>query len=79
MISGNQYKERMAKLKPNIYQGGKLVDRFDPSILGGINVISATYDFAADPEYNGVASPRPISQGKRSTASPISIRIWRIC
>ncbi len=54
MISSKEYKDRMAKLKPNIYQGGKLVDRFDQSIIGGINVIAATYDFAVDPEYDGV-------------------------
>jgi len=54
VISSNQYKERMAKLKPNVYQGGKLVDRFDPSIVGGIEVISSTYDFATDPEFEGI-------------------------
>jgi len=54
MISGDQYKERMAKLKPNVYQQGKVVDRFDPSIIGGMNVIAATYDFASDPEFEGV-------------------------
>ena len=54
MISGDQYKERMAKLKPNVYQQGKVVDRFDPSIIGGMNVIAATYDFASDPEFQGV-------------------------
>ncbi len=54
MITGDQYKERMAKLKPNVYQQGKLVDRLDPSIMGGLNVIAATYDFAADPEFEGV-------------------------
>jgi 4-hydroxyphenylacetate 3-monooxygenase/4-hydroxybutyryl-CoA dehydratase/vinylacetyl-CoA-Delta-isomerase len=54
MITGDQYKERIAKLKPNVYQRGKLVDRFDPTILGGINVMASTYDFAYDPEYNGI-------------------------
>ena len=54
MISGDQYRERIAKLRPNVYQRGKLVDRFDPSIQGGINVMATTYDFAADPEFEGV-------------------------
>ncbi len=54
MISSDQYKERMAKLRPNVYQGGKLVDRFDPSIVGGIYVLCKTYDFANDPELEGV-------------------------
>ena len=50
MIKGDQYKERIAKLKGNVYMGGKLVDRFDPKLIGGINVMAATYDFAFDPE-----------------------------
>ncbi len=54
MITGDQYKERIAKLRPNVYQRGKLVDRFDSTILGGIDVMAKTYDFAADPEYDGV-------------------------
>ena len=54
MITGEQYKERIAKLKPNIYMGGKLVDRFDPKIIGGVNVLAATYDFAFDPEFKEI-------------------------
>ncbi len=56
MITGDQYKERIAKLKPNIYMGGKLVDRFDPKLIGGVNVMARTYDFAFDPEYQDVAT-----------------------
>lgn len=58
MIKGDQYKNRMAKLRPNVHMKGKIVDRFDPRIVGGINVIAATYDFAFDPEFKeiGVAT-----------------------
>ena len=54
MITGDQYRERIAKLRPNVYMGGKLVDRFDPKIIGGVNVMAATYDFTSDPEFEGV-------------------------
>ena len=54
MITGDQYKERIARLKPNVYMGGKLTDRFDPRLVGGVNVMAATYDFAFDPELEGV-------------------------
>ncbi|MCK9197500.1 MAG: hypothetical protein M0P16_11030, partial [Syntrophales bacterium] len=54
MITGKQYRERIAKLKPNVFQRGKFVDRFDPTIIGGINVMAKTYDFALAPEYEGV-------------------------
>ena len=35
MISSNEYRDRMARLRPNVYQQGKVMDRFDPSIVGG--------------------------------------------
>ena len=54
MITGDQYRERIAKLKPNVYMGGKVIDRFDPKLVGGINVMAATYDFALDPEFEQV-------------------------
>ena len=55
MGTGEQYRERIARLKPNVYMGGKLTDRFDPRLVGGVNVMAATYDFAFDPELEGVA------------------------
>ena len=54
MITGNQYKERISKLRSNVHMQGKIVDRFDPQIVGGINVIAATYDFAFDPEFKDI-------------------------
>ncbi len=58
MITADQYKERIAKLKPNVYMGGTLVDRFDPRIVAGINVMAATYEFAGNPEFQhfGIAT-----------------------
>ena len=54
MITGKEFRDRLAKLKPNVYMGGKVVDRFDPRLLGGMNVMAATYDFAHDPEFQEV-------------------------
>jgi 4-hydroxyphenylacetate 3-monooxygenase/4-hydroxybutyryl-CoA dehydratase/vinylacetyl-CoA-Delta-isomerase len=54
MINGDEYRQRIARLKPNVYMGGKLVDRFDPKLTGGINIMAATYDFALDPDYKEV-------------------------
>lgn len=54
MITGDQYRARLSKLKSNVYQGGKLVDRFDSTIIGGINVMAATYDYAKDPEFKNI-------------------------
>jgi len=54
MITGDQFRQRIAKLKQNVYMGGKLIDRFDPRLIGGINVMAATYDFAFDSEFKDV-------------------------
>jgi len=54
MISGEEYRKRIGKLKSNVYMGGKEVDRFDPRLIGGPNVMAATYDFASDPEFEGL-------------------------
>ncbi len=62
MITGDQFKERMSKLKPNVYMGGKIIDRFDPKIVRGMNVMARTYDFAFDPEFDRVGPLYHISQ-----------------
>ena len=56
MISGEKYRERIAKLRPNVFQKGKYIDRFDRTIVGGINVMASTYDFAMDPGFEGVGT-----------------------
>ena len=56
MISGERYRERIAKLRPNVFQKGKYIDRFDRTIVGGINVMASTYDFAMDPGFEGVGT-----------------------
>jgi aromatic ring hydroxylase len=58
MITGEQYRKRIAKLKRNIYMNGQVVDRFDPRIMGGVNVMAATYDFAFDPELEAAGTAK---------------------
>lgn len=65
MITGDQYRNRLAKLKSNVRMGGKIVDRFDCRNVGGINVMAATYDFAFDPEYKDVGVSTSHLTGKR--------------
>jgi len=65
MITGQQYKERIAGLKPNVYMNGELVDRFDKRITGGINVMAATYDFAFDPELSDVGTAKSHLTGEK--------------
>ena len=65
MITGDQYRERMTKLKPNVYMGGKVVDRFDPKLLGGMNVMAMTYDLAFAPEFEDVGVATSHLTGER--------------
>ena len=53
MISSAEYRERLLRMRPNVYIDGELVGRDDPRLSGGINVVSLTYDLAQEPEYEG--------------------------
>ena len=56
-----QYKERLLKMKPNVYLHGKKIDRSNGKegaerdladwIVGGTYVMKQCYDTANDPEY----------------------------
>ncbi|WP_347488756.1 4-hydroxyphenylacetate 3-hydroxylase family protein [Desulfoscipio sp. XC116] len=51
MITSHEYIERLKSMKKNIYMGGELVERVDPRIMPGINVIALTYDLVNHPDY----------------------------
>ncbi|NTV91532.1 MAG: aromatic ring hydroxylase, partial [Clostridiales bacterium] len=50
------YRQRMLKMKPNVYLDGKKVDRSGDWIKGGMYVMKQTYDCALDPEYESVCT-----------------------
>ena len=50
MRTSEEYLERLRSMKPNVYMGGEVVQRDDPRILPGINVMSITFDMAKDPQ-----------------------------
>ncbi len=49
LVTPEQYVERLMRMRPNVYVGGKLVDRLDPRLRPGINVMKETFALAADP------------------------------
>ena len=51
MRTFEQYVEDLKKMKPNIYIGKEKVDRTDPRIRGGINIVRETFDRAHDAEW----------------------------
>jgi len=46
-----QYKERLYKMKPNIYVGNEVIDRKDPRVEPGMYVMRQTFDCAHDDRY----------------------------
>ena len=62
-----QYKERLLKMKPNVYLHGKKLDRSNGKegaerdladwIVGGTYVMKQCYDTANDPRYADVCTP----------------------
>ncbi|MFC2018057.1 4-hydroxyphenylacetate 3-hydroxylase N-terminal domain-containing protein [Chloroflexota bacterium] len=50
MITSEEYFETLMAMKPNVHMGGSMVQRNDPLIIPGINVVRISYDMASDPE-----------------------------
>jgi 4-hydroxyphenylacetate 3-monooxygenase/4-hydroxybutyryl-CoA dehydratase/vinylacetyl-CoA-Delta-isomerase len=51
-----QYKERMYKMKPNIYIGKEVIDRKDPRVEPGMYVMRQTFDCAHDERYRDICT-----------------------
>jgi len=50
MRTFEEYKEKLLSMKPNIYMGGKQINRDDPWLTAPMNNIRLTFDLAHDPE-----------------------------
>ncbi|MFC1925507.1 4-hydroxyphenylacetate 3-hydroxylase N-terminal domain-containing protein [Chloroflexota bacterium] len=50
MRTSEEYLESLRAMRPNVYMGGVIVQRDDPMIVPGINVVRISYDMASDPE-----------------------------
>jgi len=46
-----QYRDRLLKMKANIYIGGEVIDRADPRVAPGMYVMRQTFDCAHDDRY----------------------------
>ncbi|UCE10869.1 MAG: aromatic ring hydroxylase [Candidatus Thorarchaeota archaeon] len=56
MRTGDEYKEALVKMKPNVIIGGENVGRDDERLQGVIKTISMTFDRADDPEFRDLLS-----------------------
>ena len=84
-----QYKERLLKMKPNVYLHGKKLDRSNGKegaerdladwIVGGTYVMKQCYDTANDPRYADVCTVTSHLTGNTINRSPISTTPRRTC
>lgn len=50
MITGAEYRQRIMRLRDNLYMGGGKIRRDDPRLTPGVNIIAETFDLVRDPE-----------------------------
>ena len=57
LMTGEEYRESLRRLKPVVYVDGQLIDSVvdAPSLRPGVNALSFTYDFALRPEVAPIA------------------------
>jgi aromatic ring hydroxylase len=51
MRTPEQYRAKLAQMRPNLYIGGEKVGRDDPRIVPGVNVMAVTFEIAQDPKW----------------------------
>ena len=56
MITAEEYRKRLSKMKANIHISGERLRRDDPRLMQPINVVASTFDRAQEPELEGVAT-----------------------
>ena len=52
--SADEYRERLRRMKPNVYAHGKRLGRDDPLLEKPINVLRLTFELARNPAYQGL-------------------------
>ncbi len=59
--TADEYMERLKRMKPNVYVGGRQIRRDDPVLTKAINTLRVTFDAATDPQFQDlVATTSPL-------------------
>jgi 4-hydroxybutyryl-CoA dehydratase/vinylacetyl-CoA-Delta-isomerase len=66
MMTGEQYRESLRRLKPVVYVDGRLVESVadDAALRPGVNALAYTYDFALDPKVAPIALATQASRNR---------------
>ncbi len=65
MRTAEEYRMDLAKMRPNVYIGGKRVSRDDERLQGGVNVISRTFELAEHEDYRDLIVTKSHLTGKK--------------
>lgn len=67
MMSGNDFRESLRRLKPKVFVDGRRIDSVvdERALQPGINAIALTYDIALKPEYAPIMTAVQHTSGKR--------------
>jgi len=65
MKTFEEYLESLRAMKPNVYMGGEIVQRDDPRIIPGVNVVGITYKMASNPDYSDLFTTTSHYTGER--------------
>ncbi len=58
ICTSDQYRERMYKMRKNIYMGGELIGRDDPRLKPGLDLIANSFDQVNDPAVKNVITTK---------------------
>lgn len=65
MRTQEQYLEKLASMRPNIYLGGELIDRTDPRVIKASSVIRMTFSLVDNPEFEPLLTATSHISGKK--------------
>ena len=67
MMSGNDFRESLRRLKPKVFVDGRRIENVvdERALQPGINAIALTYDIALKPEYAPIMTAVQHTSGKR--------------
>jgi aromatic ring hydroxylase len=60
-----EYLAKLKTMRPNIYMDGQLIERDNPSLIPGINVIIETFKLAQNPEYEELLTTKSHLSGQK--------------
>ncbi|MCE5254059.1 MAG: aromatic ring hydroxylase [Actinomycetia bacterium] len=65
LVTYDTYRDRLVKMRPNVYLHGKKVDRSGDFMRGGLYCLKQTFDCALDPKYEDVVTATSHLSGEK--------------